>query len=110
MLKANPGNKSVPKVELDQRARDDRLRLEQIERLLVVPRAAVMHSRLRRLLFLLGVRRYGGEPLQSRVRGAAERSAAFPHANNSCGLVPGVGSTLDVPRAPRSLNSQTAGR
>ena len=69
MLKANPGNKSVPKVELDQRARDDRLRLEQIERLLVVPRAAVMHSRLRRLLFLLGVRRYGGEPLQSRVRG-----------------------------------------
>jgi hypothetical protein len=69
MLKANLSDKSVPKVELDQRARDRRLRLEQIERLLVVPRAAVMRSRLRRQLFLLGVRRCGGEPLQSRVRG-----------------------------------------
>jgi len=68
MLKANLWN-GLPKVELDQRARDGRLRLEQIERLLVVPRAAVMHSRLRRLHFFLGVRRYGGEPLQSRVRG-----------------------------------------
>jgi hypothetical protein len=60
MLKANLW-KSVPKVELDQRARDGRLQLERIERLLVIPRAAVMRSRLRRLLFLLSVRLYGGE-------------------------------------------------
>ena len=65
MLKANLW-KSVPKVELDQRARDGRLQLEQIERLLVIPRAAVMRSRLRRLLFLLSVRLYGGEPFRGR--------------------------------------------
>src|SRR5271170_2634519 len=33
VLKANLWNKSVPKVELDQRARDARLRREQLERL-----------------------------------------------------------------------------
>ena len=54
MLKANLWNKSVPKVELDQRARDGRLRLEQIERLLVIPRAAATHFRLRRLAHLHG--------------------------------------------------------
>jgi hypothetical protein len=61
MLKANLW-KSVPKVELDQRARDGRLQLERIERLLVVPRAAVMRSRL----FLLSVRLYAREPLRGR--------------------------------------------
>jgi hypothetical protein len=54
MLKANLW-KSVPKVELDQRARDGRLQLERIARLLLIPRAAVMRSRLRQLLFLLSV-------------------------------------------------------
>jgi hypothetical protein len=39
MLKAELWNKSVPRVELDQRARDARLRLERIGRQLV-PRAA----------------------------------------------------------------------
>jgi hypothetical protein len=43
MLKAILSNKSVPRVEIDQRARDARLRLEQIERRLV-PRAAVAAS------------------------------------------------------------------
>jgi hypothetical protein len=51
MLKAILGNKSVPRVELDQRARHARLWLEQIERLLV-PRAAVAGSRLRRVRYL----------------------------------------------------------
>jgi hypothetical protein len=41
-------SKSVPRVELDQRSREARLRIERIERLLV-PRAAVTHSRLRSL-------------------------------------------------------------
>ena len=35
MLKVDLWNKSVPRVELDQRARDARLQLERIERLLV---------------------------------------------------------------------------
>jgi hypothetical protein len=40
MLRANLWNRSVSRVELDQRARDTRLRLERIERLLAL-RAAV---------------------------------------------------------------------
>ena len=40
MLKVDLWNNSVPRVELDQRARDARLQLERIERLLV-PRGAV---------------------------------------------------------------------
>ena len=40
--------KSVPRVEIDQRSREARLRIERIERLLV-PRAAVTHSQLRSL-------------------------------------------------------------
>ena len=46
--KPNLLSKSVPRVELDQRSREARLRIERIERLLV-PRAAVTHSRLRSL-------------------------------------------------------------
>jgi hypothetical protein len=47
MLRASLSNKSVSRVELDQRARDARLRLERIERLLVL-RAAVTDTWLRR--------------------------------------------------------------
>jgi hypothetical protein len=49
MLKAELWNKSVPRVELDQQARDARLRLERIGRQLV-PRAASTRSPRRRLL------------------------------------------------------------
>jgi hypothetical protein len=68
MLKANLWNKSVPRVELDQRAHDARLRLERIERLLV-PRAAVADSWLRRVfcLFRLGISGDGSRG--SRTRG-----------------------------------------
>ena len=60
MLKAILCNKSVSRVEIDQRARDDRLRLEQIERRLV-SRAAVTVSWLRRVLYLFSFgRRSGG--------------------------------------------------
>src|SRR2546429_9929324 len=41
-------SKSVPRVEIDQRSREARLRIERIERLLV-PRGAVTHSRIRSL-------------------------------------------------------------
>ena len=51
MLRTNLWNESVPRVELDQRARDARLRLERIERQLV-PRAASTRFPRRRLLYL----------------------------------------------------------
>jgi hypothetical protein len=59
-------NKSVPRAEIDQRARDARLRLEQIERLLV-PRAAVIASWLRRVLCIFSLGR-PGETQTSRTR------------------------------------------
>jgi hypothetical protein len=58
MLRANLWNKSVPRVELDQRVRDARLRLERIEQLLV-PRAAATDFRLRRVLCLFSFGRSG---------------------------------------------------
>ena len=80
MLRTNLWNKSVPRVELDQRARDARLRLEQLERLLA-PRAAAAHSWLRRVVCLFS---FASLRLARRPNpGAAEQSAAFPHAQNS---------------------------
>lgn len=51
MRKANLWNQSVSRVELDQRARDARLRLERIERQLL-PRAAIVRSPLRQIFYL----------------------------------------------------------
>jgi hypothetical protein len=68
MLKAIPCNKSMSRVEIDQRARDARLRLEQIERLLV-SRAAVTASWLRRVLCLFGFGRRGVGSRTSRIQG-----------------------------------------
>jgi hypothetical protein len=68
MPRANLWNKSVPRVELDQRARDARLRLERIERLLV-PRAAVTASWLRRVLCRFSFGIYGDRSRGNRTRG-----------------------------------------
>jgi hypothetical protein len=68
MPRTNLWSQSVPRVELDQRSREARLRLERIERLLI-PRATVTHSRLSRLLCLLSVGRYRGAPQESRTGG-----------------------------------------
>jgi hypothetical protein len=68
MPRTNLWTQSVPRVELDQRSREARLRLERIERLLI-PRTTVTHSRLWWLLCLLSVGRYRGAPQESRVRG-----------------------------------------
>jgi hypothetical protein len=51
MSRAMLWNKSVPRAEVDQRAREARLRLERIERQLL-PRGAVARSPLRQLLYL----------------------------------------------------------
>jgi hypothetical protein len=69
MLKAILGNKSVPRVEIDQRVRDARLRLERIERLLV-PRAPLTASWLRRVLCLFSSGRYGEARQGNRTRGS----------------------------------------
>jgi hypothetical protein len=68
MLRANLSNKSVSRAELDQRARDARLRLERIERLLVL-RAAVTNSWLRRVLWLFSFGRSGEGSRARRTRG-----------------------------------------
>jgi hypothetical protein len=78
MLKQNLWSNSVSRVELDQRARDARLRLEQLERLLV-PRAGVSGSwlRLRRAVYLFSF----GEARQGhRTRGplSNRRSSRLP--------------------------------
>jgi hypothetical protein len=68
MLKAILCNRSASRVEIDQRARDARLRLEQIERLLVL-RAAVTGPSLRRVLCLFGFARPGEGWQASRTPG-----------------------------------------
>jgi hypothetical protein len=66
MPRTNLWDRSVPRVELDRRSREARLRFERVDQLFI-GRATVMPSRLRRLLYLLGVGRYGGLPQQSEV-------------------------------------------
>jgi hypothetical protein len=56
---------SAPRVELDQRSREARLRLEHAERSLVV-RPLPKQSLLRRVLRRLGLRIYAGEHLAGR--------------------------------------------
>ena len=54
MPRTNLWNHSMPRAELDQRSREARIRFESIERLLV-PRAGVTHSGIRRFLALHSV-------------------------------------------------------
>jgi hypothetical protein len=68
MSKAILRDKSVSRVEIDQRARDARLRLEQIERLLL-SRAAVTASWLRRVLYLFSFGRRGVGSRTRRILG-----------------------------------------
>jgi hypothetical protein len=68
MPRMNIWSQSVPRVELDQRSREARLRLQRIERLLI-PRAAVRQSRLRRVLYLFSVGMYRRALQERRVRG-----------------------------------------
>jgi hypothetical protein len=68
MLKAELWNKSVPRVELDHRARDARLRLERIGRQLV-PRAASTRSPRRRLLYLFTGGIFASASRESRTGG-----------------------------------------
>jgi hypothetical protein len=69
MLKDTLWSQSVPRVELDQRARDARLRLERIERLLA-PRAAATDSWFRRALCLFSFGIYGEAWQGNRTKGS----------------------------------------
>jgi hypothetical protein len=79
MPKADRLSNSVPRVELDQRARDARRRLAQVERLLV-PRAAATASWLRRVLFRVTCGIYGDHSRGGRTRGplSNRRSSRTP--------------------------------
>ena len=68
MRKANLWNQSVSRVELNQRARDARLRLERIERQLL-PRAAVVRSPLRQIFYLCSGGIFASASRESRPRG-----------------------------------------
>jgi hypothetical protein len=85
MLKAIIGSNSVPRVEIDQRARDARIRLEQIERLLV-PRAAVTVSRLRRVryLFNFGSPSVGSRTSRTRRGLLNNRRPRMPQIHRGC--------------------------
>jgi hypothetical protein len=61
MPRINLWTQSAPRVEIDQRSRDARLRFERTDEFFIV-RRTVTHSRLRRLLYVFTVGRYGGPP------------------------------------------------
>jgi hypothetical protein len=67
MPRINLWSQSLPRIELDQRSREARLRLERIERLLI-PHVVVRPSRFRRVLYLFSVGIYRGAPQERRVR------------------------------------------
>ena len=71
MARINLWNKSVPRVELDHRARDTRLQLVRVERL-VVPRASMAGFWLSPFVRLLGSRRGGNR--RSSGRGSGSQS------------------------------------
>jgi hypothetical protein len=68
MQSINFWGRSLPRVELDQRAREARLQLERIERFFA-SRAAVRQPRLRRLVSVLSLGEYRGSPRERRARG-----------------------------------------
>jgi len=81
MARPNLCSNSVPRVELDHRARDARLRLVRIERLLV-PRAAGNRFRLLRL-FAWRVYR---EPRSDRTQGSMSRPRGGFYPGNRLGM------------------------
>jgi hypothetical protein len=65
MPKVNRWSRNVPRIELDQRSREARLRLEEIERLVV---SKQRQARLRRIFYVLRIRISRGAPQQNRGR------------------------------------------
>ena len=61
MRRINLWSQSAPRVEIDQRSRDARLRFERTVELFLV-RRTVTQSRLRRLLCVFSLGIFGGAP------------------------------------------------
>ena len=61
MPRFNLWSRSAPRAEIDQRSREARLRFERTDEFFIV-RRTVTRSRLRRLLYVFTVGRYGGLP------------------------------------------------
>ena len=64
---------TVPRVELDHRSREARLRFERIDRLFIL-RVTVTHFRLRQLLCFFRLGGYGGLPQEGGDKRAPQRS------------------------------------
>jgi hypothetical protein len=90
MLRASLWNKSVSRVELDQRAREARLRLQRIERQLLL--RAFTRFPLRRLLYLCRGGIFVSASRESRTRGplSNRRPSRMPTIHHvwveECGL------------------------
>jgi hypothetical protein len=72
MPSTNRWIQNVPSIEIDQRSRDARLRFERIDQLFELSSTAT-HSRLRRLLYLFTVGKFGGLP-QPKTAESARRT------------------------------------
>jgi hypothetical protein len=85
MPKVKLWNNAVPRVELDQRARDARLRLERLERLLV-PHHVVAASWLRKVLFRFSFGTFGGRARGNQTEGplSSRRSPRMPRIRQVC--------------------------
>ncbi len=81
MPKANQWSCSAPRVELDHRARQARLRLEQVEQLIALHEAAKT-SWFRRVLSRFSVTMVEDRSRGRRNKDAAKQSAASPAANS----------------------------
>jgi hypothetical protein len=68
MLQVDMWTRSVPRAELDQRAREARLQVERLERLLA-PRANAAAPWFRRVLCLFSPGEAGGRSRDGRIRG-----------------------------------------
>jgi hypothetical protein len=109
MSRVHLWGRSVPRVELDQRAREARLRLEQVQRLLV-GRGSEPRSRLDRVLRLVGIAIFRG---RSRRLAAARRSRAaggFPEIAEIAVLTcsPRNASRIGGDRAKRPMVPETS--
>ena len=87
---------SAPRAELDQRSRETRLRLEQVERLLVV-RPLPRQSLLRRVVYCFRSRIYVGAPMEGGST-AATLSGMHPERGSQA---PGETSAAGSPPAAR---------
>src|SRR5207244_5215122 len=88
---------SAPRVELDQRSREARLRLAHVERLLVV-RPLPRQSLLGRVLRRLGTRNYIGERVEGRSAKAAATGGRRRHGREMPGETGGAtGGSCSMP-------------